>query len=275
MEVAGSTRRYAMRGLIALALLLVYLTPLVLFYYEGETAPVHETAGTDMTLALRITVVELSKDQVTFQIMPTAGPLLGRNGRLSKDVTVETDPGTGPISHVFKADVPLIPWTIVSAADAGDILEFPFDSYEVDFDIEAQSEGRHLKINSAITHIPHGLRAKHMESQLADGGTNVVIKIARSGTILLVAALAMLSLLLVTCSACLVAWHVVYRGRKIEFSMMIWVAALLFVIPTVRNSLPGGVPPGALIDFVLFFWLQVAAVAAMASLVLTWVRRNS
>ena len=29
--------------------------------------------------------------------------------------------------------------------------------------------------------------------------------------------------------------------------MMVWVAALLFVIPTVRNALPGNVPPGALV----------------------------
>lgn len=55
--------------------------------------------------------------------------------------------------------------------------------------------------------------------------------------------------------------------------MMIWTAALLFVIPTVRNSMPGNAPTGALIDFVVFFWLQIAIAVAMASLVVTWVRR--
>jgi hypothetical protein len=82
-----------------------------------------------------------------------------------------------------------------------------------------------------------------------------------------------ISLLLVSIAACSVAWQVAYRGRKIEFSTMVWVAALLFVIPTVRNALPGAVPPGALIDFLIFFWLQIATVVAMSSLVVTWIRR--
>lgn len=130
-----------------------------------------------------------------------------------------------------------------------------------------------LRIKTNLEHVPHGLRATHQQDAIEDGGTNVVIYMRRTVTIMFVALLATLSLFLVTGAACLVAWQVVYRGRKIEFSMMVWVAALLFVIPTVRNSLPGSVPPGALIDFLIFFWLQVAAVAAMASLVLTWTRR--
>ena len=56
--------------------------------------------------------------------------------------------------------------------------------------------------------------------------------------------------------------------------MMVWTAALAFVIPTVRNSLPGGAPHGALVDFLIFYWLQIAIVVAMSSLVVSWARRT-
>ena len=269
----GRNQRYGTRALIVLGFMLVYFTPLAMFFSESGNKLSVTVDGADLSLALRISVVDLARDTVTFQITPSGGQLIGPNGKLTKDVTVETDPGTGSVSHVFKADMPLTPWTVTATADSGDILEFPFDSYEVDLDVQAQSGGKTVRVKTGLTHVPHGLRATHQETAINDGGTNVIVHVRRTGTIMFVALLAAMSLLLVTGAACLVAWQVVYRGRKIEFSMMVWVAALLFVIPTVRNSLPGSVPPGALIDFLLFFWLQVAAVTAMASLVLTWTRR--
>lgn len=274
IAVDSKTRRYAIRTLIAIGLLIAYVLPLVLFFTEDQSISSISTAEAQLTLGLRISVVELAREQVTFQMTPSSGALVGPDGRLLKDVSVQTDPGTGMISHVFKAELPLTPWTITAATDSGDILDFPFDSYEVDLDIDAKSDGQPLRLKTTLLHVPHGLSAKHTESPIEGGGTNVVVRVSRTGTIMFVALLATLSLLLVTSAACLVAWQVWFHGRKIEFSMMVWVAALLFVIPTVRNSLPGGVPPGALIDFLLFFWLQVAAVTAMGALVLSWARRT-
>ena len=47
-------------------------------------------------------------------------------------------------------------------------------------------------------------------------------------------------------------------------------AALLFVVPAVRNGLPASPPPGALVDFALFFWLHLLAVTALLALVQAW-----
>ena len=86
--------------------------------------------------------------------------------------------------------------------------------------------------------------------------------------------MAMISLTLVVISALNVAWHVATRGRKPEFSMMVWVAAMLFVIPAVRNGLPGSPPPGAIVDFGLFFWLHILTVISLLTLVYKWSKES-
>jgi hypothetical protein len=252
----------------------VYALPLLLFVREARDVTTHVDPGPQaVSVGLQIGVADFAKESVTFHILPNAGAILDANGRLKHDLTLEVDPGTGPLTHTFRANTQLAPWSVKATVDAGDILDYPFDRYEIELAIDAKSEGQTLKVVTSLDHVPHGLTATQVEHPDANGDDTVVVTLRRAGTIIFVVFLSTLSLLLVSIAACSVAWQVAYRGRKIEFSMMVWVAALLFVIPTVRNALPGAVPPGALIDFLIFFWLQIATVIAMSSLVVTWIRR--
>ena len=255
--------------------LAAYLAPLYFFFQETVEKTRPENAGThELALEFKISAVDLGRDTITFHILPEAGALLGPDGRLLRDLTVEIDPGSKPESHTFKADTPLTPWTLSVNASNGDILEYPFDRYQVDFEVNAKSEGRDLNVMSTLNKVPHDVAAVMSEKTLANGEDSISVAVRRSGTIIFVALLATLSLLLVTFAAVAVAWQVYFHGRKADFSMMTWVAALSFVIPSVRNALPGSVPTGALIDFLLFFWLQIAAGIAMSVMVLNWIRQR-
>ena len=260
---------------IGLVLLVAYILPLVFFFGErfDRHTPIVDSTH-QIALELKISVADFAKGIVTFQLLPGGGNLLGSNGRLTRDVTIETDPGSGPVTHTFKADTPLTPWVLNASTDSGDILDYPFDRYVIELEMAAKSAGAPVTLATELEDVPHGLKATRTERATEAGQTAINVFVRRTGTIIFVALLSTLSLVLVSAAACSVAWHVAYRGRKIEFSMMIWVAALLFVIPTVRNGLPGSVPTGALVDFLIFFWLQVAAVLAMSSLVYTWIRRG-
>ena len=272
---AKSSLRWRLVGYAVVAVLLVaYVTPIVLFLNERtrSTASISDKSH-DVALDLKITVADFVKGTVTFHVLPAGGTLMGKNGRLMKEVVLETDPGTGLLTHTFKPDIPLTPWVVTTTPDSGDILDYPFDRYTLDLEILARSEGKPVSIGTEVEEVPHGFRAKRVEQFSAQGDTEIQVTVARTGTIIFVALLSTVSLLLVSIAACAVAWHVAMHNRKIEFSMMIWTAALLFVIPTVRNSMPGGAPTGALIDYIIFFWLQIAIAVAMATLVLTWVRR--
>lgn len=267
------SRTILKRLAFAIVGLIVYSLPLALFLREGNVKSLSQPGGEAVAIALNIGIADLAHESVTFHILPNGGSLLKDNNQLAQDVTLEIDAGTGPLTHTFHANSVLAPWAVKAATASGDILDYPFDRYVIELDLEAKVDGRDVKLHSGIEHVAHGLNVTHSEQLAESGHLTAFVGLRRSGAIVFVTLLSTLSLVLVTLAACTVAWQVVYRHRKIEFSMMVWTAALAFVIPTVRNSLPGGAPQGALIDFLIFYWLQIAIVVAMSSLVLAWARR--
>jgi hypothetical protein len=59
--------------------------------------------------------------------------------------------------------------------------------------------------------------------------------------------------------------------RRIEATMLSWVAALLFAL---RNYMPNSPPIGAAIDIYVFLWVIVVAVAALILFVYGWSMQN-
>ena len=158
----------------------------------------------------------------------------------------------------------------------GDLTDFPFDEYTGGFTLKASVNGGAKSIAKLdIDKSVHGYKfSATAESVLNNTELEIEFRLSRSPAVMFLVIIGMLSLTLVVLSAVNVAWHVGARGRKVEFSMMVWVAALLFVIPAVRNGMPGSPPPGAMIDFGLFFWLHVLAVIALLTLVSRWSRES-
>lgn len=66
----------------------------------------------------------------------------------------------------------------------------------------------------------------------------------------------------------------VLRGRKVELGMFSWLAALLFALPPMRNSMPDVPPIGTLSDFIAFFWVEGIIAISLATLVFIWVIRR-
>lgn len=63
------------------------------------------------------------------------------------------------------------------------------------------------------------------------------------------------------------------RGRKLEFSMLTFFAAMLFAFPAIRNLQPGSPPIGALPDFIAVFWAQAITAICLCIMLCVWVRR--
>ena len=54
---------------------------------------------------------------------------------------------------------------------------------------------------------------------------------------------------------------------------MIWMGALLFVPPDIRNMVPGTPPMGFFTDFLVFFWVETLLALYPFIMVLTWFSR--
>jgi len=259
---------------IALACLVLYAVPLFFFVRESRDVKTIDARGAEVALRVSIGVTHLQDEKLSVHLKPVAGSLINKDGMLSEDVTIRLDPGTGPITHTFRANSHLTAWDVTVISDSGDILDYPFDRYRFDFDCEAFVKDKPVAIVAGMGTVPHGIRAKLTDIKGQGSDDDISIEIRRSGSVIFLAALSTISLLVVAIAALSVAWQVSEQGRRIDFSMMTWVAAFMFVIPAVRSSLPGAPPVGALIDFVLFFWLQVLAAVATTTLVVIWMKQK-
>ena len=256
----------------------LYLLVLTLFLREGRPGiDISGVSGTALPIEVRIGAVDFQHDTASIVVLPDiSSPLVAAKGRLITDIAIEIDTGSAVLTHVFTAGSSPVPWTSSLPLEFGDTLDYPFDRHGGDFHISAKSAGGQGGVpDLEMEKIAHGFTLNIKGEPTPDAAAlNVQFQISRSGAAIFLTVMAMVSLFLVVCSAINVAWQVHVNGRKIEFSMMTWLAALLFVIPAVRNGLPGAPPPGALIDVGLFFWLHVLAVSALLSVVWNWSRKE-
>ncbi len=259
------------------AFLLVYLGVLTLFLREGS--PSVEISGVppgSLPVEARLSGLDFLHDTVLVTLTPDmTSSLVADKSRLIADIAVEIDTGSSVLTHVFKAGTSPVPWSTMLPLEYGDTLDYPFDRHGGDFHIRVGRPGAPGAVpDLEMQRITHGFKLGVKGEASADAALNVEYQISRSPGVIFLTLMATISLALVVGSAINVAWRVNMRGRKVEFSMMVWMAAMLFVIPAVRNGLPSAPPPGALIDIGLFFWLHLLAVGALLSVVWNWSREG-
>lgn len=263
---------------IGVSLLVCYVVTWVMFMSEGHPA-MSKSSGADKGIPLvgHVIAADLAKDTITLALAPDVhSPGLVSGRVLVNDIEIEVDTTQTLISHKFKKGEAPLPWVVTLPIQDGDLTEFPVDNYIGGFTIKAGLVGAEKSAPQLnIDKVVHGY--KFIASSNTSGPNSeavVEFSMSRSPAVIFLATMAMLSLTIVVLSAVIVAWQVAVKGRKLEFGMMVWVAALLFVIPAVRSSIPGSPPLGAMVDVGLFFWLHVLAVVALLTLVATWAKEK-
>ena len=265
---------------VIIGIVLVVAYAATWFSFSGEGHPtVIQYGKTDKAPPFKVHLIaaDLVKDTITMSFVPdVTAPELASGRKLLGDIELELDSGAAVMTHKFKKGETPNPWVAVIPISDGDLTEFPFDDYTGGFTMKASvNGGAKSTVKLDLDKSVHGYKfAVTAESVLDDTELEIEFRLSRSPAVMFLVIIGMLSLTLVVLSALNVAWHVGARGRKVEFSMMVWVAALLFVIPAVRNGMPGSPPPGAVIDFGLFFWLHVLAVISLLTLVASWSKES-
>jgi hypothetical protein len=255
-----------------------YAAVFAMFVSEGH--PKTRLTGIDkgaVPIVVHILNLDLVRDLATFTLVPdTTSAELATKGRLIADITLEIELGSSVLSHTFKKGDSPAPWTANVPIEFGDALDFPFDRHGGDLLLKAKRAGAtSTQVSVDLDKVSHGYVASmngeptHDQSQV-----ELSFQVARSPAVIFLSLMAMISLTLVVFSAVNVAIQVALHGRKVEFGMLVWIAALLFVIPSVRNGLPGSPPAGALVDIALFFWLHILGVGSLLTVVTRWKRQT-
>lgn len=267
---------FSRHPLIILGALFVIAYASVFLMFATEGHPKTQLVGIDEK-ALHIDVnllnVDLVRDIATFTFLPDlTAPDVATSGRLNADISVELDTGAAVLAHTFKKGDSPAPWSANIPIQIGDALEYPFDKHGGEFLLRVKREaGASPLAKVDLDKVQHGFSANAKVTPTEDKQQVVLTyEVTRSMTVIFLALMAMTSLSLVVWSAVSVAKHVALHGRKVEFGMLVWIAALLFVIPAVRNGLPGSPPLGAFVDIALFFWLHILGVGALLTVVSKW-----
>lgn len=113
------------------------------------------------------------------------------------------------------------------------------------------------------------------EAVYEDVGTEsatVKVLLARNGSTMSFVAMILVAMIVLTALAMVVARAVADRRRRIEATMASWLAAMLFAMVPLRTNMPGAPPIGVWIDFLVFLWVLLGLMLALAIFVVSWLR---
>jgi uncharacterized membrane protein len=159
--------------------------------------------------------------------------------------------------------------TQVPISISGEVSSYPNDVYSGDIEIDSDVP---LDIE-AESHIQAYTADMSLDDHSKPTEMTVNFDFSRSRSIVIFAWFIYGLIAAVSLLALSVAIGVA-KGMKFEFSMVGWIGALLFVLPAIRNSLPGQPPIGTIGDFAVFFWSEIIIVIALVTLILTWHQRS-
>ena len=208
------------------------------------------------------------------------GDLVESNGHdMAKDVHVLTNNAQGQSEVILKKHHQAHPVELTLSLLEGDVAMYPIDHYLALLQVEAFIEPG----GDAEVPVPLGINfvsrnhVLHAEAVLGPGSeaheVNLQIKLARPLPIQGFAWFINVLMVMLALSSAIVAYNVAYRGKKLEPNLLVWMSALLFVLPGMRNTLPGVPPLGSLTDFLVFFWVEGVVALCLFIMVLTWYRR--
>ena len=167
----------------------------------------------------------------------------------------------------------------------GYIERWPFDSHSVDVAIVSLQTGD----GDDMTADPHaavrlGARAR-LDLLLArrspartrssiDGEPVTQMRVTATRSVATVAfGIVILGLMAVLPVLGLTVAIVAYRGiRKVEATLMSWMAAMLFATIPLRTFLPGSPPIGSWVDYLVVLWVVAGLVLGLVIYVLAWLR---
>lgn len=214
--------------------------------------------------------------KVELGFTPFGDLITGEKRKLTRDILLHTN-SVGKSDIVLKKGHQVHPVEITLSLLDGDFGLYPIDEYTALLQIEAPVEPAGSAPLPLVINFQSHNHQMHADAVLdADSSDNDVmidLKLVRPATVKGFAWFMNVVILSMGLAAALVTYNVAYRGKKFEASLMIWMGALLFVMPGIRNMMPGTPPMGAFTDFLVFFWVEALLALCLCIMVLTWYSR--
>ncbi len=199
------------------------------------------------------------------------------SNKVSQEVKFSVNSSTGKPERVFGKGKIMEPADVVLPIFDGQVSDYPFDRHQAFLELEMTTTANPptevpLKVNlwsdvagfnTAASPIP--------ESTNSYIGINISVE--RSLTTTLFSLFIMVGMWIIGIIVLIQSQLVSKSSKMVEFGMFIYMATLIFALPTVRNIQPGIPPMGTLSDFLAFFWVEGLATVSFITIAYCWLTR--
>ena len=291
--VAG--RRRLGRRLISAAIVIIIVAQIATFLSRSSTeatgSEVHtylgvaDSAGEDyVQVNARILEVQpvAGTQQVRLTITPH-GSFAKRDGSLKQTINLDADGYVGGSINLSGGEIPP-PVQLVLDLE-GDLSQYPFDSYSSALEVRLSRVVKNpdgtgttksdepVPTRLAVSAKQHdwAVTSSHGESW-DDGAISVSLGARRGGAMRAFALFELAVMIALACIAVAMTYTTLITGRPLEFSMFVWLGAMLFALPAVRNTMPGVPGVGTVLDYAGFFWCLIAVAACLITAAITYIR---
>ncbi len=270
------------------AIALVYVVVVALYAINDRFASIEGCTDEPPTDAVLLSftpeAVDAAADRLAANLSVLSfGPIATADtGLLENPLTVLISDTDGPRSFTIAADEIPSPQSI-RLITSGYIERWPFDSHSVDVAfVSLQTvDGEPTPVPTLLcgsAHVPGWT----FSSQEVAGTDEVVIngepvtqlRITATRSVATVAfGIVILILMAVLPVLGLTVAIVAYRGlRKVEPTLMSWMAAMLFATIPLRTFLPGAPPIGSWVDYLVVLWVVAGLVLSLVIYVKAWLK---
>ncbi|WP_026422274.1 DUF4436 family protein [Actinokineospora inagensis] len=227
-------------------------------------------------VSVKVTLLTINADDNAYKVRVDARPE-GRyrnpDGSLATPLRFTLDEIGG--NHTTElAEGQWMPLREATLTAEGDTSLYPFDTHHIPLEVAiTDPKGDPVPITIDLRAGLHDWKAT--ATPLPDthiGDVRLEMTATRSAPIITFA----LGLMLVLVLLVVVTVGMVTRAvatHKIGFPTLASLAALLFAIPGIRNSMPDTPPVGTLSDFIVFFWALLTVAICMSLASLAWLRQ--
>lgn len=245
---------------------------------------VNTTDAIDVTA--KVVSVDPGKNEMTLrlQFFPS-GKYANAGGALTQSMDLLINGTTSNSTLTFPAGTFMSPTNVTLALD-GKVNNYPFDKYNVEFDIffyphDAQAANQKLIIaytqlsTSAAVHGYSIGISDVSKSRNQPGFNTIVFHVSRSTSTLFFTIFVMVFMWSLALAGLAMGLMMLLLRRDIGPGPLGYLAALLFAFPAIRNSLPDSPGIGTKFDFLSFFWVEAVVAITLVALAVLWIVRET
>ena len=273
---------------VVAVLVLVYVVVVALYAISDRVASIQGCTDDPPSDAVLLAISPESVDAAGDRLVATLevlsfGPIgSDDSGLLTEPLTILVSDNDGPRTFTIAQDEIPAPQSLRLITD-GYVERWPFDSHSVDLVVISlqETDGEPAVVPTLLcgsAHVPGWTFSSEeiagTDELVIDGEPVTQVRVIATRSVATVAfGIVILGLMAVLPVLGLTVAIVAYRGsRKVEATLMSWMAAMLFATIPLRTFLPGSPPIGSWVDYLVVLWVVAGLVLGLVIYVAAWLR---